>query len=244
MCTVSYIPTDNGQFILTSNRDEKIVRPTLPPVTEVIGNTTVFFPKDKEAGGTWIAAGDNGRICCLLNGAFARHKRKKAYRRSRGRVLLEAFEYEHILDFLQESELKEVEPFTMIITDPDSSEKLIEFRWDAIQKHILELDNQSPHIWSSATLYSKNVRKQREHWFKSWIANKVVFKGDDVLNFHSSPHGEDPENDIVMERSLGIQTVSITQVEMLPDNFNMHYHDLLKTQRFTLTKEIKRNNYV
>ena len=30
-----------------------------------------------------------------------------------------------------------------------------------------------------------------------------------------------------------------SKVEMLPDNFNMHYHDLLKTQRFTLTKEIK-----
>ena len=70
MCTVSFIPVSNEHIILTSNRDERVNRATLPPVAEVVEDTTVFFPKDEEAGGTWFAAGDNGRVCCLLNGAF------------------------------------------------------------------------------------------------------------------------------------------------------------------------------
>ncbi len=244
MCTVSYIPNGNGQFILTSNRDEKIIRPTVPPVAEIIGDTTVFFPKDIEAGGTWIAAGDNGRICCLLNGAFEKHQLKSFYGKSRGRVLLEMFEYEHIIDFFKQTSLEEVQPFTLIIVDPENTGKLFEFRWDATEKHILELDNTKPYIWSSATLYSKKVQEQRELWFKNWIVNNVVFKANDVLNFHSFSHGEDSENNIIMERASGLQTVSITQIELLTDTFNMLYHDLLKNKKHTLTKAIKRRSYV
>jgi len=243
MCTVSYIPIKVEQFILTSNRDERIARPTLSPVAEIIGNTTVFFPKDQQAGGTWIAAGDNGRICCLLNGAFKKHKRKVSYAKSRGKILLEAFEHENIRDFLLHSALDEVEPFTLIVSDIKPEHKLREFRWDAEQKHTRELDVVKPHIWSSATLYSKKIRKQRENWFGSWLKSQTHFDRENIMDFHSFPHGNDPENDVVMERTNGLKTVSITQVEVYPDSFNMHYHDLLKDQKTSLTKGIKRNSY-
>ena len=100
MCTVSFIPLGNNEFYLTSNRDEWNLRPTLAPVTEIIAGQEVTFPKDETAGGTWIAAGENGRVCCLLNGAFERHERKLPYGLSRGKVILMAFEYENVADFL------------------------------------------------------------------------------------------------------------------------------------------------
>ena len=105
------MPLNRDQFILTSNRDEWIARPTLSPLTEVIGDTKVMFPKDLEAGGTWIAAGDNGRICCLLNGAYVSHERKSSYAKSRGKLALETFEHQDIYDFFNYSNLEEVEPF-------------------------------------------------------------------------------------------------------------------------------------
>ena len=65
-----------------------------------------------------------------------------------------------------------------------------------------------------------------------------------ILKFHSSTHGEDPANDVVMERENGLRTVSITQVELNHGALNMHYHDLLKNQKISFTNKIKQNAYV
>ena len=63
MCTVTYLPLQDNGFILTSNRDEAIVRKiSLPPAKYTINNTSVFFPKDQEANGTWIATSSNNEI--------------------------------------------------------------------------------------------------------------------------------------------------------------------------------------
>lgn len=243
MCTVTYIPIETGKFILTSNRDEHIVRPTNSPIKESINGTNVFFPRDEQAGGTWIAAGDNGRVCCLLNGAFEKHKRKELYSKSRGKIVLEAFEFDNLSEFFHNVALDDVEPFTLIVVDNSEQSKLYEFRWDGNKRHLIELDILIPKIWSSATLYSKQVRDERELWFGDWLSKQNLLKGDVVLNFHSFPHGNDTENDVIMDRNNGLKTVSITQIECNVDSFKMEYHDLVKQQKITLTKEIKRNSY-
>ena len=243
MCTVSFIPVNKEQFVLTSNRDERNIRPTLSPVTEVIGDTTVFFPKDVKAGGTWIAAGDNGRICCLLNGAFERHEKKPYYAKSRGKILLETFDHQNIYDFFNYSKLDEIEPFTLIVIETGDKPKLLEFRWDAFKKHIRELEYHKPYIWASATLYNEKVREQREQWFTGWLKSDDNINRENILKFHSSSHGNDPSNDVMMERVHGLQTVSITQIEISSDSFSMQYHDLLKKQTTSLTQGIKQNNY-
>ena len=54
MCTVTYIPTGKGAF-LTSNRDERTDRaPAEPPITRY-APAPLTYPKDTQAGGTWIA---------------------------------------------------------------------------------------------------------------------------------------------------------------------------------------------
>ena len=252
MCTVSYIPVSPGidpektsrsltnkQYVLTSNRDERKTRLTIPPVAQVIGDTTVYFPKDKEAGGSWIAAGDNGRICCLLNGAYEKHERKASYARSRGHLLLETFKYENIYNFFNLIELKDFEPFTLIVVEMEDVPKLIEIRWDGIEQHIQELDPDRPYIWSSATLYGKRARMQREEWFNEWLEKESNFDRKNILKFHSSTHGDDRKNDVIMEREHGLQTVSITQVAFGSDNFSMYYYDLLLDQMTSITKDVK-----
>lgn len=237
------MPLISEQFILTSNRDERIARPTSSPVTEVIGETEVIFPKDLVAGGTWIAAGDNGRICCLLNGAFVSHNRKSNYAKSRGKLVLEAFKYENVYDFFNQCKLEEVEPFTLIVIETGDEMKLIEFRWNSVCKQVRELDIYRPYLWSSATLYNFRIREKREVWFKEWIINSERIDREKILTFHSSTHGDDQANDVIMERENGLQTVSITQLEISSENFTMVYYDLLTNLKTSLTQEVKQNAY-
>ncbi len=240
MCTVSFIPLNNKGFILTSSRDEKIIRPTSPPIAQSIAGNNVFFPKDSEKGGTWIASADNGRVCCLLNGAWEKHKRKPFYEKSRGILLLETFEYKSIDDFIHLVKLESVEPFTLIIIENgENSIKLTEFRWDGSKKYLIAKDISQPHIWSSATLYDKKVRKQREQWFSEWLSEQSEYNRLDVLKFHTSKHGENPAHNIVMERPGGLQTVSVTQVMFADESFEMHYNDLAKNHHSSFSIGIK-----
>ena len=243
MCTVTYIPIKTGKFILTSNRDERIVRPTSSPISKKINDSTVIFPRDEKAGGTWIAAGDNGRIGCLLNGAFEKHEKQLNQKKSRGKIILESFEDESLSDFFQNVYLNDVEPFTLIASDNRYELKLYEFRWDGSKKHLKELDVLSPKIWSSSTLYSKKTRENREKSFNTWLNSEERIDCESVIKFHSYSHESDSENDIIMKLADGLKTVSITQIEFNADYFNIHYNDLLKEQKKSLTKEIKKNCY-
>ena len=47
MCTVTYIPKENGDFILTQNRDEDIKRAlATPPIERMINGVKHLFPVD------------------------------------------------------------------------------------------------------------------------------------------------------------------------------------------------------
>ena len=222
MCTVSYIALDNG-FILTSNRDELASRPTLPPVQYNINGIQLIFPKDKLAEGSWIACDKNGQVSCLLNGAFKKHKRSLPYNRSRGKILLESFTYKSIEAFLNQSDLQNVEPFTLILV---KHETLTELRWDGVQKHIKTFDSTKNHIWSSATLYPKDVALTKEEWFNTWISTYNNDLEKNILKFHSTRHGDEPSKDVNSHFKGDLKTVSITQIKNIGKEGSIEYHDL------------------
>lgn len=89
MCTVTFLPINSSDFILTSNRDEQISRETLPPKIYVENSVEMLFPKDKLAGGTWIGVSNKNRLVCVLNGAFKKHTKKDNYLKSRGLIAKE-----------------------------------------------------------------------------------------------------------------------------------------------------------
>ena len=89
MCTVTFIPTNQG-CIITSNRDEKISREkAISPQEYEIDGKKITFPKDPKAGGTWIVH-TNNKIVVLLNGAKEKHLAKPFYRKSRGLIVCSA----------------------------------------------------------------------------------------------------------------------------------------------------------
>jgi Transport and Golgi organisation 2 len=234
MCTVTYIPqTKENCFILTSNRDEKMHRETIPPTVYPVNGTEISFPKDLQAGGSWIAANNKGRLSCLLNGAFVLHKKQAFHLQSRGKILLEMNAYfESVLDFFAEKDLSDVEPFTIINIENEKGEikSMHEFVWDGMKKHISELDTNVPKIWSSVTLYSHKDRELRNIWFDKFLSENLNgISPEKVYHFHSGDHTSDQTVNLLMQREGGLKTVSITQVTPMKNSFRMTYSDILNS---------------
>lgn len=229
MCTVTYLPTSDCSFILTSNRDESPLRkPASPPEKYNIHQTEVFFPKDQQASGTWIAT-SLGFSLCLLNGAFEKHEHKPPYKKSRGIVLLDFFQYKNVEKYSSEYNFNGIEPFTLIILEHISNTKIQEIRWDGKKIHSKKIDPNTPHIRSSATLYSKEIIEHRKKWFKEWLQKNPNYKTDDILSFHHFAGEGDIKNDVIMNRGI-VQTLSISCIHKSASSFEMIYEDLLQKQ--------------
>lgn len=225
MCTVTYIPRGNNQFVLTSNRDENPGRSTSSVNLLTTGMEKVLFPVDPVAGGSWIAASYSAKVACILNGAFERHQRSLPYRKSRGLVLLDYFRSESAEQFINRYNFENIEPFTMVIYD---QEKLVEFRWDGTQKYRQDLNINSPHIWSSTTLYDIKTRSRREEWFADWLKDNRKPRIKDLFTFHRFGGEKDPQNGLVMNRDDQVQTLSITSVEKNNKSVKLFHYDLIK----------------
>ena len=227
MCTVTFLPRENGNFVLTSNRDEAPKRSPQSLSTTFRSGQELLFPKDTRAGGTWIAASSDNRLVCVLNGAFEKHTHQPPYRRSRGLMALDFFDYANPADFAREYHWEGIEPFTLIVWDRG---QLWEIRWDEKKLHQLELKADQPHIWSSATLYPAPIQAKRREWFAGWLKGRTDFPKDAVLDFHRNTGDGDPWNDVVMNRGDIVRTVSVTSIVKDAAALDMQYHDLLNRQ--------------
>ncbi len=226
MCTVTFVPYNKG-FFLTSSRDETAYRPTLPPRWREHKQSQLLYPQDTVALGSWIGVSDDNRLACLLNGAFSNHiKNPKGYRKSRGAVLIESFQYE-IKDFLNGYDLYNVEPFTLLLLEINPL-KFYELVWDGLNKHIRPMDVNQSHLWSSSTLYDYEAKQRRKSWFNDWCVKNINPNSESIFNFHASPHGTDVKNDILMKREDGLQTVSISQFVSQENDGVFRYKDLIK----------------
>lgn len=230
MCTVTFIRSADKIYI-TSNRDEKHWRSSaFPPALYPFSTGTLLFPKDGDAGGTWIGAHENGNAIVFLNGGFVRHQPAPPYRKSRGLVLLDLLDSSNPVTSFTQLSLQKIEPFTAVIW---SSGQLFECRWDGAQKQVTELNDSEPHIWSSVTLYDETVVAKRKSWFREWLQQHSKPTPDDLLQFHQFTGDGDAHNDLLMNRNGQVFTVSVTQLVLTDENTHMHYLDLRNNKTFT-----------
>jgi hypothetical protein len=223
MCTVTFIPVRDS-FIFTSNRDEKITRKdAIRPRMSLYKGQKLFYPKDGDAGGTWIVMKENGDVAVLLNGAFICHTPEPPYRVSRGVILLDIVSTTRPSIAFTKINLLDIEPFTLVLLENNC---LYEFRWDGAEKYCRQLSANRPYIWSSATLYDGLVVKKREQWFASFLNSHPVITQQDIMNFHRFTGDGDKNNDLLMARDGIYTTVSITSIFLTKDRGNMKYLDL------------------
>ncbi len=233
MCTVSFIPKGNSDFIFTSNRDETPLRKTLSPQVYEVDGVQLLFPKDEEGGGTWIGVSENERLVCLLNGGFDLHRRTPPYRLSRGQV---------VKDFLMETDVKtlfaydleNIEPFTLLLVDWKSTLVFYELVWDGKDRHVTKLPI-APRIWSSSTLYTDEMKELRRDWFATFMQESKIDDAS-VMDFHLKGGVGDKNIDTVMDRGF-VKTVSVTQVVKKVDQLSMRYDNLLSDQVHTTNFE-------
>ena len=238
MCTVTFIPRSSEGYILTSNRDEKITRPSAtPPFIEHYQHYTIIYPKDPLGGGTWIASDNRNNSICLLNGAFRRHKPHYPYRHSRGLIVLDYFKFNNLFDFIDFYDLNNIEPFTLVIIQDF---RLFEFRWDGEHRHLRNLAFENPKIWSSVTLYDDYIIKKREDWFQDWLEKQSAFTLENILDFHTYAGEGNKKNNVMMERDNHIKTISITSIFNNQKTTTIYYKDIInkQEQEATLTSKV------
>ncbi len=224
MCTVTFLPLKH-EILFTSNRDEHILRaPAALPEAVEMQYGKVLFPKDGEAGGTWIALHQNGNAMVLLNGAFKKHKHRPPYRKSRGLIFLEIFDTPDPVSAFEDIDLDGIEPFTLVIWAHGA---LNETRWDGQEKYRIALSADVPHIWSSATLYDEEVVALRKQWFAKWLEATPYKTAESIRLFHEFGGDSDETINLKMNRDGILQTVSITGIEIKPNKAAMYYKDLL-----------------
>ena len=231
MCTVSFIPSGENIFI-TSNRDESPGRKiAYPPACYDHNGVKLFYPKDKDAGGTWMAIKENGDAAVLLNGAFICHQPEPPYKKSRGLIMLEICSMPDIPDALLHKDLSDIEPFTILMFEKS---KLKEFRWDGEEKYFKELDPGQHHLLCSSTIYDGFETRQRDKTLMNFLQDHPDPVHDEILKLHSGETGYSYDSFLVPQKHTGFLTVSITSIQLKKRAGTLIYQDLIQKKENSL----------
>ena len=234
MCTVTFLPLPNNDFIFTSNRDETPLRKTIPPKTYIEDDVELMYPKDELAGGTWIGTSNKKRLVCVLNGGFEKHERNPPYKMSRGVVVKKILAAKNAIEAINNFDFNDIEPFTLIVLNWFSELELCELVWDGSQKHFSKLKNE-PKIWSSSPLYTKEMKQDRQQWFTNWLEENQFYNQTAILNFHQNEHLGTKETSPKMKRRF-VETVSVTSILKKDDEVDMKYIDFSNDAKKSLKK--------
>ena len=233
MCTLTI--TGNAEsWCITFNRDESIARAkALKPAVYFHQNVKMIYPKDAAGLGTWFAT-NKEKTVCLLNGGLKKHIRKEKYRHSRGIVVLEAMVREDFNVFAHHFPIEDIEPFTLRCVNHHPF-LVYEFIWTGEEKYFQEIHS-LPIMKCSYTLYPLEIQNTRKEWLQQYYKKPEVqsLSLEEVAwKFHHEAGEGDKENDLIMKRTNGVETLSIIQLKG-PNPNALKYHDLITQELFTI----------
>ncbi len=225
MCSLSYIPQGNG-FILSHNRDELPQRKSSSNLERLsVAQREIVFPKDLQAGGTWMGADNRGLSACILNGGSVSYLRQVPYRASRGSVIPHLLETGNIEDFKKKWSSEGIEPFTLIIAQ---GKDLWQFIHDPGQDSWTHLDPDQAHFWSSTKLYHPEIRAARAKRFNNWLESYPMTSAESISEFHLSEQQGELKGGLVLPEHFPLSTVSFCQFQSSPGKQRFQYEYLLK----------------
>jgi hypothetical protein len=150
MCTLSFLPEDEG-YVVAMNRDElKLREQAIGPGIYGVGPVRAVYPQEA-SGGTWISATSRGNLLAVLNWNLTNGSQFREKPKSRGEIipsLLGEESPEQIDRYLRNQNLTRTLPFRLVGLFAQQRE-IREWRWDG------ERVNSRWHEWV------------RGHWFSS-----------------------------------------------------------------------------
>jgi len=176
VCTVAFVPTGGGGYLLGHNRDESRRRARgTPPSRFRRGGRAFLAPRDPQGGGTWIGTNDAGTTLCLLNAAETHSARLPQEPVSRGRVLWDLLHLDSagaVGDLLagQAFRLRDVRAFHLVVAVRGrrrSGARIARFRWNGAR---LSMDrHEGPSLFVSSGLDQAGAERERRRSWRSFL---------------------------------------------------------------------------
>lgn len=212
MCILSIFSKQNGDFILTQNRDESHLRPTSDKIENRKFGTKEFTgPIDLISTGTWMYYSKDF-VVCILNGEYEKHQHRPPYARSRGLIALDFLNYSTVNEYVEQINLENVEPFTMVMLDRHSSSKNI-LVWDGQHKYLEDHSDEQLIVRSSSTLYDAEEKLIHLTEFQNMTnpTKEIILEKHDDLKMHPN------------DRFPTVQTTSITQIIQMDNQIELKF---------------------
>lgn len=219
VCTLSIIPlrdapgADRRGFRIVTSRDEGRDRPPAhPPRIHRIGARRALWPVDALAGGTWIAAAENGLVLSILNANLhpAPPLPPPDQLISRGLIipaLIDSDTAREAIDRLRRDiNLHDFAPFHLVAID---AKHIVNARWT---RDSLDISERSDHFacYVSSGLGDHLMTPRIELFDRMFEVEDALASHQDAFHAHRWP--DRPEISVLMSRD-DASTVSITTVE-------------------------------
>ncbi len=220
MCTLSFVPKTRGYY-LAMNRDERFSRgrATAPELVD-LGGAQAIFPRDT-AGGTWIAATDQGTSWALQNWHVPCAYGKTV---SRGLVIPRVAaspSTESVERKLSPTELAGMLPFRLIGFFPGSRE-IHEWRWDGSGVRRLTFEWRAQQ-WYSSGLSDEKAEAARSAVFHAARRRRSAGSIAWIRRLHRSHLPAGPFSVCVHGEVAG--TLSYTEIVVTGKQVSMRYVD-------------------
>jgi hypothetical protein len=113
--------------------------------------------------------------------------------------------------------------------------KLYQLRWNGAKKSTVDLEIDKNYVWSSSTLYSKEIREQRSSWFYAFLDSNSEITETKMLHFHRYTESDNNDHGLVINRNDELKTLSITQSVIEKNKVMIHHLDLIAAKKYSKT---------
>jgi len=235
VCTLSVI-THRAlelRYRVVMNRDERDDRlPARPPAILSFSNVQILAPTDTKAGGTWIAANEQGLTFALMNRTDTTRSLASPATQSRG-LIIPAIAHHSALpaarDAARALDWSLFPPCRLTILGQDNNMlRAALLAWSGIDLDVETADIETLCLASSG-LGDALVQTRIPLFHQFMKANDGSSPHESQSRFHQHRWLDTPETSVLMSRPAH-RTVSITTVDVGPEEVVMTYSDVQRVK--------------
>lgn len=217
MCTLT-VCVEDGAYSLTMNRDELLERGESGLHQYDEGDKAILYPRDAQAGGTWVGVNARGVTLCLLN-RYDGHYRPDCP--SRGELIpagLRCGDEQGVRRWLNALNPEPYNPFSLVLISQAGVSRLL---WDGRQA-LRDQPEAAPWFFMTSSGERFNeVEAKRRRQFDQWRQSGQPFVGA-FPAAHLTCDPDDPGSSILVERSYA-HSKSVVRIEVRDKQLELNY---------------------